>query len=114
MRFLLILICASWVGCQKPAPKAPPSELSASLEADHCQVTMEVAGMMCIQNCANAVAKALQGVEGVVEVAVDFPEKRADVLGKATVCEDEAVKKLPQVVIDAGYKAKIVKVEHGG
>ena len=63
--------------------------------------TLKIEGMMCM-HCVSHVTKALQAVEGVVEVDVNLKKKTASVKtnGETT---DEA---LVSAVVDAGYEVK--------
>jgi Cu2+-exporting ATPase len=66
--------------------------------------TVYIEGMMC-QHCVAHVKKALEGVDGVKEAAVDLEGKKAVV----TIEKDVDGKTLKEAVDEAGYKA--VKIE---
>jgi copper chaperone CopZ len=63
--------------------------------------TLAIAGMTC-DSCTATVAAALRGVEGVVAVAVDFAEQRAEV----RFCEPANPLKLVDAVESVGFGAK--------
>lgn len=71
------------------------------------EVELSVQGMMC-DGCAAKVKDVLQGVEGVVSVAVELKEGEAE----AHVKKGVDPKKLVAAVENAGYKAQLKEVEY--
>ncbi|MFV0436710.1 MAG: heavy metal translocating P-type ATPase [Desulfopila sp.] len=81
-----------------PLPAASPQP-SISTRSDVMKKTINIEGMSC-EHCSGSVKKALLGVPGVKEVAVDLAAK------KATVDLEQAVSDadLTRTVVDAGYQ----------
>ena len=65
---------------------------------------LSVEGMMC-QHCVAHVKKALEGIEGVEEAAVDLDSNSAT----AKLSADVADQVLVDAIVDAGYEAKVVE-----
>ena len=73
---------------------------SAGKEGARMEKTLHVEGMMC-QKCVAHVKKALEGVEGVAEAAVDLEGKSATV----TLAQEVADEVLVAAVVEEGYEA---------
>ncbi len=67
---------------------------------------LHVTGMMC-QHCVKRVAKALDGVEGVVQTSVDLDAERAEVL----LCADVPNETLTAAVEEQDYGAEVIEEE---
>lgn len=61
-------------------------------------ITLTIEGMMC-GHCVNHVTKALTGVEGICNVAVDLDSKKATMEGDSSL-----VTEVTSAVVDAGYE----------
>ncbi len=72
-----------------------------NISEDKMKKTLKIEGMMC-QHCVAHVTKALQGLEGVVEVEVSLKKKTATVT-LSTEVSDEI---LTSAVVGAGYEVK--------
>ncbi|WP_455137748.1 heavy metal translocating P-type ATPase [Thermophilibacter sp.] len=112
----------TWKPRERAAEAAPASELAVTAErveapaGDPAPVTvsatkreeptmtkkLNVTGMMC-QNCVKHVTKALEGVEGVSNVAVSLDDGTATCDVTDAVSDDALV----AAVADAGYEAKV-------
>lgn len=67
------------------------------------RITLEVTGMTC-GHCEQAVARALQQVEGIERVAVSHAKGRATVDAASTADSQRLV----QAVQEEGYEAKVI------
>ena len=90
-----------WEGMRHPGMNKPPRDDSSAVQI----TTLSVAGMSC-DACVHHVARALDGVTGVVHVEVDLRHNRATIehlprQASATV--------LVAAVQDAGYQARIAQ-----
>ena len=63
------------------------------------QITLSVKGMMC-PRCVAHVQKALEGVDGVIEVSVSLDEESATVMAKQSVKKETLV----AAVVQEGYE----------
>ena len=97
-----------------PAPGAAPSDCACPVQ-DAATITtptggntmkkhLIVEGMMC-QNCVKHVTKALAGLPGAADVAVNLEGKCADV----TVPESVTDAAITAAVVDAGYEVKSIE-----
>ncbi|MBM6775470.1 heavy metal translocating P-type ATPase [Olsenella profusa] len=94
---------AAPAGAPTTAEASPEAPTSATKREDETMTKkLNVTGMMC-QNCVKHVTKALEGVEGVSNVAVSLED------GTATcdVADGVADDALVAAVADAGYEAKV-------
>ena len=96
-----------------PAPGAAPSDCACSVQdattttptgGNTMKKHLIVEGMMC-QNCVKHVTKALAGLPGAADVAVNLEGKCADV----TVPESVTDAAITAAVVDAGYEVKSIE-----
>ncbi len=72
-------------------------------QADGTKVSLAVEGMHC-GDCSEKVTTALKGVDGVVAVAVDYQNGRAEIAYDAGKVKLDA---LVKAVTDTGFKAEV-------
>ena len=84
--------------------KEKTNSIKKEKEQNKMEKTLKINGMMC-QHCVSHVTKALQAVDGVVEVTVDLKKKTAKVSFQKNVLDET----LKNVVTEAGYE--VVKLQ---
>ncbi len=79
--------------------KQESAEDSGKQEENNMEKTLKIKGMMC-EHCKAHVTKALSGMDGVTDVAVDLEGGKADVKASRDIPQTEFAK----VIEDAGYE----------
>lgn len=83
----------------------------AAIEPE-CRVDVAVTGMVCNAGCTPTVMSALEEVEGVASVNVDFETKHAAVDGAGTVCTETGSGALIDALKGVEFDGSVEKIEN--
>ena len=99
-------------GCASKKTDGPGKAAAESVgaaQAASCAVVLAVSGMTWASGCPPRVARALESVEGVEKVEVNYDTKEAQISGAKVLCNEPSVLKLTQALDKAGFSGDLKK-----
>ena len=97
---------------QEPAAEPTDDSDKAAPEGGGAEVRFNVGGMTCA-SCVASVEKALEGVEDVDDVRVNFATERASVRLRDRDADDASIGRLRKAIEDVGYEVRDVEAPGG-